>query len=351
MNACVMMRHRSGGGMHSPLPKWFKLVVGVPLLILALPLAGCSSTQSILEPATTNAREITGLFYTIFYVALAIFIVVEGLLVYFVIRYQRRAGDRLPEQIHGNTPVEIAWTLAPALVLAVVFVLTVRTMSSVDITAQPAGTVNVRVIGHQWWWEYQYPDLNIITANDLHVPVGEVVQLTLESDNVIHSFWVPQLTGKTDVVPGHQNHTWLRAETAGEYHGQCAEFCGAQHAHMLFQVIAQPRAEFDAWVKQQQNPPAAPGADAARGADVFAKGACIGCHTIQGTKGQGKVGPNLTHFGSRLTIGAGVLSNTPENLALWLKNPQAVKPENDMPNLGLSDADIRSLVAYLESLK
>ena len=337
--------------MHSPLPKWFKLVVGVPLLILALPLAGCSSTQSILEPATTNAREITGLFYTIFYVALAIFIVVEGLLVYFVIRYQRRAGDRLPEQIHGNTPVEIAWTLAPALVLAVVFVLTVRTMSSVDITAQPAGTVNVRVIGHQWWWEYQYPDLNIITANDLHVPVGEVVQLTLESDNVIHSFWVPQLTGKTDVVPGHQNHTWLRAETAGEYHGQCAEFCGAQHAHMLFQVIAQPRAEFDAWVQQQQTPPVALGADAARGADVFAKGACIGCHTIQGTKGQGKVGPNLTHFGSRLTVGAGVLSNTPENLALWLKNPQAVKPENDMPNLGLSDADIRSLVAYLESLK
>lgn len=337
--------------MHSPLPKWFKLVVGLPLLLLALPLAGCSSTQSILEPASTNAREITGLFYTIFYVALAIFIVVEGLLVYFVVRYQRRAGTELPEQIHGNTPVEIAWTLAPALVLAVVFVLTIRTMTAVNITAQPASTLNVRVIGHQWWWEYQYPDLNIVTANDLHIPVGEVVHITLESDNVIHSFWVPQLTGKTDVVPGHQNTTWLRAETAGEYHGQCAEFCGAQHAHMLFEVIAQPRADFDAWAKQQQTPPAAPSADAARGADVFAKGACIGCHTIQGTKGQGKVGPNLTHFGSRLTIGAGVLNNTPENLALWLKNPQAVKPENDMPNLGLSDVDIQSLVAYLESLK
>lgn len=337
--------------MHSPLPKWFKLVVGLPLLLLALPLAGCSSTQSILEPASTNAREITGLFYTIFYVALAIFIVVEGLLVYFVVRYQRRAGTELPEQIHGNTPVEIAWTLAPALVLAVVFVLTIRTMTAVNITAQPASNLNVRVIGHQWWWEYQYPDLNIVTANDLHIPVGEVVHITLESDNVIHSFWVPQLTGKTDVVPGHQNTTWLRAETAGEYHGQCAEFCGAQHAHMLFEVIAQPRADFDAWAKQQQTPPAAPSADAARGADVFAKGACIGCHTIQGTKGQGKVGPNLTHFGSRLTIGAGVLNNTPENLALWLKNPQAVKPENDMPNLGLSDVDIQSLVAYLESLK
>lgn len=337
--------------MHSPLPKWFKLVVGLPLLLLALPLAGCSSTQSILEPASTNARDITGLFYTIFYVALAIFIVVEGLLVYFVVRYQRRAGTELPEQIHGNTPVEIAWTLAPALVLAVVFVLTVRTMTAVNVTAQPASTLNVRVIGHQWWWEYQYPDMNIVTANDLHIPVGEVVHITLESDNVIHSFWVPQLTGKTDVVPGHQNTTWLRAETAGEYHGQCAEFCGAQHAHMLFQVIAQPRADFDAWAKQQQTPPAAPSADAARGADVFAKGACIGCHTIQGTKGQGKVGPNLTHFGSRLTIGAGALNNTPENLALWLKNPQAVKPENDMPNLGLSDVDIQSLVAYLESLK
>lgn len=337
--------------MFSTLPGLFRKVVAVLLLSLAIPLVGCSSTQSILEPATSSAREITGLFYIIFYIALAIFIVVEGLLVYFVIRYQRRTNSEMPEQVHGNTPVEIAWTLAPALVLAVVFVLTVRTMSAVSVSAQPAATVNVRVVGHQWWWEFQYPDMRIVTANDLHVPVGEVVGLTLESDNVIHSFWVPQLIGKTDVIPDHQNKAWLRAEVPGEYNGQCAEFCGSQHAHMLFHVVAQTRAEFDAWVNQQQTTPAAATGDAAKGADVFAKGACVGCHTIDGTKAQGKVGPNLTHFGSRMSIAAGTLTNTPENLALWLKNPQAVKPENDMPNLGLSDVDIQALVAYIESLK
>lgn len=336
--------------MLSPLSRLFgKLAVA--LFFLAIPLSGCSSTQSILEPATSNAREVTGLFYTTFYIALIIFVLVEGLLVYFVVRYQRRSNADLPEQIHGNTPLEIAWTLAPALVLAVVFVLTIRTMAAVNVNAQPAASVNVRVIGHQWWWEYQYPELNVVTANDLHVPVGQVVSLTLVSDNVIHSFWVPQLTGKTDVVPGHQNKTWLRAETAGDYSGQCAEFCGAQHAHMLFHVVAQSSADFDAWVKGQQTVPTAPAGDAATGADVFNKSACIGCHTIEGSKGQGKVGPNLTHFGSRLYIGAGTLPNTPENLALWLKNPQAIKPENDMPNLGLSQSDIQALVAYLESLK
>lgn len=345
------MRHRSGGGIYSLLPRLLKRVFAFLLVSLALPLAGCSSNQSILEPATTNAREVTGLFYTIFYVALAIFVIVEGLLVYFVIRYQRRPNTDLPEQIHGNTPLEIAWTLAPALVLAVVFVLTIRTMSSVSTSSQPAATLNVHVIGHQWWWEFQYPDLHIITANDLHVPVGQVVGLTLASDNVIHSFWVPQLTGKTDLVPSHENKTWLRAEASGEYNGQCAEFCGSQHAHMLFHVVASSPADFDAWVKTQQTVPAASAGDAARGADVFSKGACVGCHTIDGTKAQGKVGPNLTHFGSRMSIAAGTLPNSPENLATWLKNPQAVKPENDMPNLGLSDADIQSLVAYLESLK
>jgi cytochrome c oxidase subunit 2 len=337
--------------MYSLLPRLFRKIGIVLLLLLALPLAGCSSTQSILQPATGSARQIAGLFYTIFYLALAVFVLVEGLLVYFVIRYQRRTNSELPDQVHGNTPLEIAWTLAPALVLAVVFVLTVRTMSAVSVSAQPSPTVNVRVVGHQWWWEFQYPDLNIVTANDLHIPVGEVVGITLESDNVIHSFWVPQLTGKTDVVPDHQNKTWLRAEAPGDYNGQCAEFCGSQHAHMLFHVVAQTPAEFAAWVQQQQTTPPTATGDSAKGADVFAKGACVGCHTIEGTKAQGKVGPNLTHFGSRLSIAAGTLPNTPENLALWLKNPQAVKPENDMPNLGLSAADIQALVAYLESLK
>ncbi|MGB8646619.1 MAG: cytochrome c oxidase subunit II [Anaerolineae bacterium] len=340
--------------MHSPFPRFVKLVLALALSILVLTLAGCSSTQSILEPANTSARDIAGLFYFIFYIALVIFILVEGLLIFFVVRYQRRANAGLPPQFHGNTRIEVAWTLAPAIVLAVVFFMTVRTMSSTSLAAQPPATVNVRVIGHQWWWEFQYPDLGITTANDLHVPVGQVVSLTLESDNVIHSFWVPQLMGKTDVIPDHQNKTWLRAETASVYSGQCAEFCGVQHAHMLFRVVADEAGTFDAWVKGQQTTAQTPtDGDAARGAQIFtSNGGCFACHTINGVdKAKGKVGPNLTHFGSRLTIAAGTLPNTPENLSAWLHNPQEVKPGNAM-NIGkLSDPDIQALIAYLASLK
>ncbi len=337
--------------MRSSLSRFLRFVP-CSFALFALFLSGCaSSTQSILEPATANAREVTGLFYFIFYVAAVIFVIVEGLLVYFVIRYQRRANAAIPEQIHGNTPLEVGWTLAPALILLIVFVFTARTMANIDPNNPPAGSVNVRVIGHQWWWEYQYPDLKIVTANDLHVPTGEVVNITLESDNVIHSFWIPQLSGKMDVVPGHQNTTWFRAEKAGEYRGQCAEFCGIQHAHMLFRVIAHNPADFQSWVQQQQTTPPAASGDVARGAEVFSKSACVGCHTIAGTNAQATVGPNLTHFGSRRTLGAGVLENTPQNLAEWIRDPQAVKPGNDMPILGLSDADVQALVAYLESLK
>ncbi len=337
--------------MPSSFTRYLKPIFVVAVLLLALPLSGCASSQSILAPATSSARQVTDLFYFIFYVAFAIFIVVEVLLVYFVIRFQRRSNAAMPEQVHGSTPLEVGWTIAPALVLAVVFFFTVRTMQATSVSAQPAPTLNVTVVGHQWWWEFRYPDLNLVTAGELHVPTGQVVSVTLESDNVIHSFWVPQLMGKTDVVPDHENKTWLRADAAGVYRGQCAEFCGAQHAHMLFRVVAQSSADFDAWVKQQQTPPAAPAEAAARGKQLFENGACIGCHTIQGTKGQGKVGPNLTHFGSRTGIAGDTLTNTPENLAKWLKNPQAVKPGNDMVIPPLSDADIQALVAYLESLK
>ncbi len=342
--------------MHSPLSRLVKLVGVLALFAFALPLAGCTSTQSILEPAAQPARDITGLFYFIFYLALVIFVLVEGLLIYFVIRYQRRAKSNqdLPPQFHGNTRIEIAWTLAPAIVLAVVFFMTVRTMTTTNITAQPPATVEVRVIGHQWWWEFQYPKLGITTANEMHVPVGQVVDITLESDNVIHSFWVPQLMGKTDVVPNHVNRTWIRAEQVATYNGQCAEFCGAQHAHMLFKVISDDPGTFDAWVKGQQAAAATPsGGDAARGLQVFtSNGGCFACHTVSGVeKANGKVGPNLTHIGSRTTIAAGTLTNTPENLSTWLHNPQAVKPGNFMIIAKLSDADIQALVAYLESLK
>ncbi len=340
--------------MHSPLSRLVRPFVVIALFVSALFLTGCTSTQSILEPANASARDITGLFYFIFYIALVIFILVEGLLIFFVVRYQRRANTELPPQFHGNTRIEVAWTLAPAIVLAVVFFMTVRSMANTSITAQAPAAVKVTVIGHQWWWEFQYPDLGITTANDLHVPVGQVVDLTLESDNVIHSFWVPELMGKTDVVPDHANKTWIKAEAAGTYSGQCAEFCGAQHAHMLFHVVADDANTFNAWVKGQQATAQTPsGGDAALGEQIFtSNGGCYACHTINGVdKAKGKVGPNLTHFGSRLSIAAGTLPNTPENLSTWLHNPQAVKPGNFMIIGKLADGDIQALVAYLESLK
>jgi cytochrome c oxidase subunit 2 len=231
----------------------------------------------------------------------------------------------------------------------------------------------VLVKGHQWWWEFQYTDLGVTTANELHIPVNIQVNLQLESNDVIHSFWVPHLAGKTDVIPGRQNHLWLQADEPGTYQGQCAEFCGIEHALMRLQVVAESQSDFNTWVQGQRAIPSlaatptpgpgaagtpgaqgTPSADAslvAQGAQLFATGACITCHTLRGTPAQATVGPDLTHFASRKTLAANTLTNTPANLAKWLHNPQAIKPGNDMPNLNLSDSDVDALVAYLESLK
>jgi cytochrome c oxidase subunit 2 len=210
------------------------------------------------------------------------------------------------------------------------------------------------VTGHQWWWEFDYQGMNILTGNELHIPVGEPVHLDLRSADVIHSFWVPSLQGKRDAIPGHDNTLWLSADKPGTYRGECTEFCGPEHANMNFIVVAQPRAEFDAWVAGQQRP-AATGQTglAAEGAQTILTQACAGCHTINGLPGYnvGKVGPNLTHIGSRAYIAAGTLENTPENLARWIRNPQDVKPDNKMPTLGLDEDTINKIVAYLESLK
>ncbi|MGH2350349.1 MAG: cytochrome c oxidase subunit II, partial [Chloroflexota bacterium] len=212
-------------------------------------------------------------------------------------------------------------------------------------------------IGHQWWWEFQYPELGVTTANELHIPVGVPINLELESADVIHSFWVPHLAGKTDAIPGRVNRLWFLADEPGTYNGQCAEFCGIEHALMRMLVIAESQSEFDAWVRNERSIPAFAATPTAqdslvtRGAQLFANGVCITCHTIRGTAAQGKVGPELTHVGSRQTIAANTLPNTPEGLERWLRNPQAVKPGNLMPNLNLSDEDIDALVAYLQSLK
>jgi cytochrome c oxidase subunit 2 len=234
----------------------------------------------------------------------------------------------------------------------VLFVLALQTQQTLDAKPAPLSEqLTVKVIGHQWWWEYQYPDLNITTATDLVIPVGKVVNLEISSVDVIHSFWIPQLNGKTDAFPNRINRSWIQADAAGIFYGQCAELCGPSHANMRSVVIAKDQADFDAWVRQQQALPAPATDAAAQGEQLFLVSACIGCHQIDGTAAQGKVGPNLTHVASRTSLAGGMFTNTEGNLKRWLKNPTALKEGSLMPNLNLSDADIEVLTAYMMSLK
>ena len=310
----------------------------------------------VLQPAATNSQLIANLFNIVLIIATVVFVVVEGLIVYSAIHFRQRAHDGSePTQVHGNTKAEIAWTIAPALIVVTLFVLAIQGLQTLDTPpAQAAGgkQMTVRVIGHQFWWEYQYPDYNIATATDLVIPVGTVVNLELTSVDVIHSFWVPQLNGKTDAFPNHVNTSWIQANTPGTYVGQCAELCGAGHANMRVVVVVKTPDEFDQWVKAQQAGPVQPtDPKAQQGQQVFLAGACIGCHTINGTAANGKGGPNLTHFGSRSGIAGGMLNNTEGNLKRWLANPPAVKPGSVMPNLNLGTQEIDALTAYLQSLK
>lgn len=328
-------------------------VAALLALAAAALLSGCENSPTILDPAGPIAEREANLFWFIFIVATVVFVAVTAVLLYSVFRFRARPDSPAPRQIHGNTAIELAWTIAPSVLLFAVLVVTLVNLFGL---AQPASanTLTVKAIGHQWWWEFQYPDQSIVTADELHIPTGTVVHIDLISDNVIHSFWVPQLGGKTDVIPGHDNTMWLQADKAGQYRGECAEFCGAQHAHMDFMVVAEPNATFQSWVTQQQQTAQTPTDSLAlEGQKLFSSKGCVGCHLINGVNQPNKVqiGPNLTHFGSRQLIAGYVLDNTPSNLADWLHDPQAVKPGNDMPNLHLTQDQISALVAYLEGLK
>ncbi len=332
-----------------------KTILSLAVLLLG---SACVSSepQNWLVASGDNAAILKDLTTTILYMAAVVFVVVEGALIYAIIRFRRRPsnGEALPPQIHGNSRLEIAWTLAPAIVLIFVAVPTIQTLFYLASPPPAQGDpLRVKVIGHQWWWEFQYPDLGIATANELHIPVGRTVVADLDTADVIHSFWVPRLAGKTDLIPNHPNRMWFNAKEPGVYYGQCAEFCGAQHAQMRFRVVVQTPSEFQSWVDSQKRPPVPPASDLARqGEELFmGKAACFSCHTVDGTKAQGKVGPNLTHIGSRLTLAAGVLDNTPENLATWIKEPQSVKPGSKMVVPALTDDEVKALVAYLQGLK
>lgn len=325
------------------------------LLTAALAISGCGGPfpQSTLHPRSDFARATDVLFTNIFWWAAAVFVVVELLLVVALVRFRHREGRPAPRPTHGHTLMEIAWTLAPAAILVFVAVPTVRTIFATAGEA-PADAVKVDVIGHQWWWEFRYQELGLVTANELHVPLGRAVQLSITSADVIHSFWIPRLGGKRDAIPGHVTRIAFRPDQLGDYTGQCAEFCGVSHANMRLRVVVDSDSGFGRWATVQLAGPAAPapGTLAERGKAVYARSACIGCHTIQGVS-PGVIGPNLTHVGTRTTIASGLFPNDSAYLARWIADAPSLKPGSLMTRMQppLTDADIAALVAYLESLK
>jgi len=275
-----------------------------------------------------------------------------------LLRYSTRS-ERVPAELpvhRDHLWLEITWTVGPALVLVAIAIPTIRTTFRSQPEVAPANALVVEVLAHQWWWEVIYPELKVTTANEIHLPVGRPVRFELRSADVIHSFWVPALGGKRDVIPGHVNAITTTPRTPGVYLGQCAEFCGLSHANMRLRVFVEPPATFAAWAAHQAEPAAVPGRPAAvttpveAGAQLFATNLCVTCHALDGVATQ-RAGPDLTHFASRTTLAGGMLENTPAHVAAWLRDPQAEKPGAQMPDLALTDGEIDNLVAYLESLK
>jgi cytochrome c oxidase subunit 2 len=323
-------------------------------LALLLPALGCTLhqfPQTTLDPQSDYASLIQRLLVNLVFWVVLIFVVVEGVLIVTVLRFRARPGAPQPRAVHGNTVLEIAWTVAPALILVAIAIPTVTTIFRTQAPA-PARSLAVKVVAHQWWWEFQYPQRGVVTANELHVPVGRPVELTLESADVIHSFWVPAIGGKRDVVPAHVNRLWFTPRTLGTYPGQCAEMCGISHANMRMKLVVERPADFERWVARQLGPAAEPDSlsAAGRGRRAFAEVGCAACHTIRGLS-PGVIGPDLTHVASRTSIAGAILPNTPEALTRWLEDPPARKPGTLMPKLGLEPGQVADLVAYLRSLE
>lgn len=306
-------------------------------------------------PSALASIPFNTLFTVIMLLAAAVVTLITALVTYVIIRYRGRPGDEPPEQLFGNRRLEITWTVAPSVLLAIVFYFTFQDLraSATPGAGVPAGKQpDIEVVGHQFWWEFRYPKYGFVTANEIHVPIGRPVLLTVTSADVQHDFWVPQLGQKMDLYPGKTNHVWLEARSPGDYQGACAEFCGPQHAWMRILAVAQTQSGFDGWARQQRAAARGPsGGLVGQGAGLFNQYPCGSCHYVAGTDANGRAAPDLTHFGSRRDIAAGVMENTPENLATYLNNPQAVKPGSLMPSFRLSPQEVRALTAYLESLK
>ena len=283
-------------------------------------------------------------------------VVVGGLLVYAVIKFRQRGEDDTePAQVYGSTRIELAWTVVPVIIVVVLFLTTARFIFAIQDNPHTKDSLDVTVVGHQFWWEFRYPKYGIVTANELHVPLSDpnhptATFLKLLSADVIHSFWVPQLAGKTDAIPNHVNNMWIDPHVPGTYVGQCGQFCGTQHAKMLLRVYVDTPQQFAAWVANQQMP--APSTETvAAGKQVFETQACINCHAIKGTVGNGRFGPDLTHFGGRDTLASGAIPNTPENLKAWIANPNDLKPGALMPAMQLDATQLNQVTAYLSTLK
>jgi cytochrome c oxidase subunit 2 len=332
------------------------LCIGLTTTALAAP-AVSPATPSIFAPASTPADSIYHLSLFVMAICGAIFLTVFSLLVYAVVKFRHRPTDdgREPPQIYGSNQVELAWTVIPVLIVVVLFLATARVIHAVEDARFPPGTIEITAVGHQFWWEFQYPQQGFIAANELHVPVSDPknptpTHITLLSADTDHSFWVPKLAGKTDLIPNRSNSMWIDPHETGVYVGQCAQYCGTQHAKMLLRVVVDSREDYERWLAKQGEP-AQVSSEADAGRRVFETTACVNCHTVSGTDAKGKFGPDLTHLMSRETLAAGAAPNTPENLRLWIKNPDTFKPGSLMPAMQLNEQELDAVTAYLLSLR
>ena len=328
-----------------------RLLILAPAALLLF-LAACSDPQTTIDPKSDTASEIQTVYVIVFWLAMAVFVGIMAITLGLAVWYRERPG-RVARQIHGNTRLEVLWTIIPVAIVLIMIVPSWRAIA--ETTASPPDdALEIRAVGRQWWFEFQY-DLNddgefddLITANELHLPVDRAAHITLPSEDVIHSFWVPQLAGKVDMVPGHDNDLWFTPNTAQEeaFLGQCAEFCGASHANMRFRVFVHDQAGFDAWVANEISAAVEPTSElGGQGKEIFLRSACVGCHTVSGTIAAGRIGPDLSHVGSRETIAAGVLENTVGNLVDWIANPEDIKPGIDPAD------DTRFMPAFEETLQ
>lgn len=338
----------------------FVAVLWTAACSFAQPASKSPNSTNIFAPSSTPADSIYDLSLFVLAVTGTIFVIVFSLLFYAAVKFRKRTDDdgREPLQIYGSNQLELAWTVVPVLIVLVMFMTSARVIHAVQDARRPPGTIEVTAVGHQFWWEYRYPQYGFVTANELHVPVSDPAEptptfISLLSADTDHSFWVPRLAGKTDLIPNHPNSTWIDPHETGLYLGQCAQYCGTQHAKMLLRVYVESRVDFDRWVQAQQQTvqqAAAMSPEAMEGRRVFESTACINCHAVEGTVADGRFGPDLTHLMSRETIASGAAANTATNVRQWIQNPEAIKPGSMMPAMNLTEKELDDVTSYMLTL-